>query len=81
MSLSLLKRSLQLVEENLELGNPKDKKKKEKSTETKQKKKTKSSVIDLIPENQRLTVYERNHKGKGKRKLNYLNRYFKHSIF
>lgn len=66
MSLSLLKRSLQLVEEDLDLGVPKGKKKKE--TSVKPTKNTKRSIIDLIPENKRLTIYEKDHKGKGKSK-------------
>lgn len=69
MSLSLLKRSLQIVEEDIDVGARQDKKKKKAAPNSKSTKgrEDKGSIINLIPENQRLTVYERDHKSKGKR--------------
>lgn len=67
MSRSLLKRSLQLFEEDFDFGKEKANKKNEKAN---QKKKSieKSSIMELIPENQRLTTTTRDRKTKEKRK-------------
>lgn len=58
MSHALLKRSLQLLDDDLTFSNNVSKNKKPKATKDEHKNKSKT-ILDLIPENQRMTSYTR----------------------
>lgn len=65
MSQALFKRSLEIVEVDLEVVKPSTLSKAKKSIH--KSKQQKDSIMNLIPENQRLTCYTRDTKSKTKR--------------